>query len=127
MRDFEPILRIAHKHGILVLFGSAGGHGSNAHVDFFVEIVQEICARERYSFKVASIYAEIDHALVTENIEAGLVAPCGPVPPLTAKEVSLSTRIVAQMGAEPFIKALDEGAQIIIGGTIQAYSLDINN
>ncbi|KAL8291426.1 hypothetical protein RQP46_002404 [Phenoliferia psychrophenolica] len=116
LRDLEPILRAAHRHQIPVLIGSAGGDGSNIHVDLFVELVHEISAKEGYSFLVASIYADISPELVVDQITAGTVIPCGPVPELTAKEARKATTIVAQMGAEPFMDALLGGANVIIGG-----------
>ena len=110
------------------MFGSSGGHGSNSHVDIFADIVDEISREERYSFKVAKIYAEVPHDLIKKRIRDGDLWPCGPVPELTEEEVAAATagvtdrevdktpRVVAQMGSEPFIKALEGGADVILGG-----------
>lgn len=116
VRDLEPLLRASHQHHIPVLLGSAGGDGSNIHVDLFVELVQEISAKEGYSFSVAAIYTDVDRQLVVDGIEAGMVHPCGAAPDLTVEEARAATTIVAQMGAEPFMEALKAGADIIIGG-----------
>ena len=116
IRDLRPVLQMAHKRGFKVLIGSAGGHGSNSHVDLFASVVDEISRDEGFSFKVAKIYAEIDHDLIKKHIKAGTATPCGPVPELSIKEVEATPRVVAQMGSEPFIEALKAGAEIIIGG-----------
>ena len=44
------------------------------------------------------------------------ISPLGPVPSLTVADISESTHIVAQMGVEPVIAALKEGAQIVVAG-----------
>ena len=48
---------------------------------------------------------------------AGRIEPLGPVPPLDQREVDAATVVVAQMGAEPFVKALDEseGVDVVRG------------
>lgn len=44
----------AFHHGCKVLIGSAGGSGSDKHVDGLVAIVEEISAERGYSFKVGA-------------------------------------------------------------------------
>ena len=51
--------------------------------------------------------------------EAGARAGCGPLDidhALTEDDVDAAARIVAQMGHEPFMRALDEGAEVVIAG-----------
>jgi hypothetical protein len=97
------------------MIGSVGGDGSNQHVNLFVEIVHEISKEDGYSFKLATIYSDIPIQHVVDNLSK--IKPCGPVPTLTEEEARASTVIVAQMGAEPFMQALDAGAQIVIAGS----------
>jgi len=87
LRDFIPILRVAHERGFRILISSAGGHGSNFHVDNCVEIIDEICLKEGYSFKIAKIYSEIDKNLIKSKLSKGAITPCGPVPDLDEEEV----------------------------------------
>jgi hypothetical protein len=42
-RDLRKLLRLVHSYHVLLLISSAGGDGSNAHVDEFLGIIQEIC------------------------------------------------------------------------------------
>jgi hypothetical protein len=67
---------------------------------------------------VASIYADIDKGHIARELKAGRVEPLGPVPPLDPAEIEAATVVVAQMGAEPFIKAIDEGegVDVIVSG-----------
>ncbi|KAM5354130.1 hypothetical protein ACJ41O_000780 [Fusarium nematophilum] len=116
VRDLEPILAAAFHHKIKVLIGSAGGDGSNKHVAEMLEIVTEIANREGYSFKVATIEAGMDRSLIKKRIDHSRVSPCGPVEPLLPEVVDTAVDVVAQMGAEPYLKALSEGPDIILGG-----------
>lgn len=107
---------IAHERRFKVLIGSSGGHGTNEHVAHFVDVINQICREEGYGFKVATILAEIPIPLIKEHIQAGTCTPCGPVPELTVEEIEKCPRVLAQMGYEPFVEALNGGAEIIIGG-----------
>ncbi|MCO5613611.1 hypothetical protein L7F22_067888 [Adiantum nelumboides] len=120
-RDLTPILQACFHHKIKVLIGSAGGSGSNRHVDELVEIIDEICQSEKISLKVAKIYAQVERETVKECIRNKTVTPCGPVPELTEKDVDNVVKgqeIVAQMGAEPYIRVLERSSEVdvIIGG-----------
>ncbi|KAF2160626.1 hypothetical protein M409DRAFT_29014 [Zasmidium cellare ATCC 36951] len=116
LHDLRPVLMIAHERRFKVLIGSSGGHGTNEHVAHFVDVINQICREEGYSFKIATILAEVPIDLIKSHIKAGTCTPCGPVPELTADEVEKCPRVLAQMGYEPFLEALNGGAEIIIGG-----------
>lgn len=69
--------------------------------------------------KVIKILAEIDKEIVREKHQTGLVHPCGiSVPELVEEDIDEARTIVAQMGIEPWIKAMNENPDfdIIIGG-----------
>lgn len=67
-------------------------------------------------FKLALIHAEFTKDEVKEALKKGKVKPLNPAPELTEEMIEDTTRIVGQMGEEPFIKALDEGAEVILAG-----------
>lgn len=116
-RDLEPMLAAAFHHGVKVLISSAGGSGSNKHVDGIVSIIEDLSKKHGYSFKLAKIYAGVKAEVVKQKIRAGVVQPCGPVEPLTEETVDKATDIVAQMGADPYMAALRTfDPDIIIGG-----------
>ncbi|EXJ91695.1 hypothetical protein A1O3_00245 [Capronia epimyces CBS 606.96] len=120
IHDLEPIIDAANSHRTPVLIGSAGGDGSNAHVDVFVDIIENIIQRHGYrSMKIIKIYSEIDKDLVKSQLGAGTITPCGTaVPALQTKDIEDASLIVAQMGLEPYLKAMEEHPDfdIIIGG-----------
>ncbi len=116
VKDIGHLLDAAHEAGVPLAISSAGGAGTDAQVDAFVDIVRHICAQRGYRFRVCAIYSEIPKEEVKRALREGRISPCGPVPQLTEEEIEASTSIVAQMGAEPFVRALEEGAQVIIAG-----------
>ena len=120
VKDLEMLLACTQDRRIPILFGSAAGDGANAHVDLFLEIIQETIEAKGYRpMKVISIMAEIDKSLIRSKMVGGEIKPCSrAVPPLTDKDVDEATRVVAQMGMEPYIKAMEEHPDfdIIVGG-----------
>ncbi|KAF4468914.1 caib baif family enzyme [Fusarium albosuccineum] len=116
VRDLEPILAAAFRYKIKVIIGSVGGDGSNKHVAEMLEIVTEITKREGYTFKIATIEAGIDKGLIKQRIADSRVSPCGPLEPLLPDVVDGAVDVVAQMGAEPYLEALKEDPDIILGG-----------
>ncbi len=117
-REIDILLSAGLKHKIPVYISSAGGDGTNIHVDLFAEIVRAIASKKDYKVKMCLIYSDIDKSLIKKKMEEGKITPCGPVPDLTEQDVDDAEAIVAQMGIEPYIKALDEHGyfDIIISG-----------
>ena len=118
IQDFLPILEACYNHKIKVLISSAGGDGSDDHTNDFVDIIKEISAQKGYQFRTIAIYSEINKDLLSNALTAGRISPCGPVPELTAKNIKSAVRVVAQMGAEPFLHAMNQHPDfdIIISG-----------
>lgn len=115
-RDLEIMIKAARENGIPVIVGTAGGSGGEPHLQEVVEIVKSIGEDNGLSFKMAVIHAEIEKEYVINKLLDGKVKPLHPVPELTLEELEKTERIVGQMGLEPIIKALEEGAEVIIAG-----------
>ena len=115
-RDLEPALLSARKHRIPLIIGSAGGAGARPHVESFLKILKDITHRNNLHFRLAVIYSDIDKELVIDALNNNQLSPCGPVPALTEDMIRHCTHIVGQMGTDPFIEALDAGADVIIAG-----------
>jgi len=114
--DLRPLLKAAVFVGIPLIVGSAGGAGGNLHLAALSALVKQIAQQERLKFRFATIKAEIDSNLVKEKLRQGKVTPLGPVPAITEEDIDRSVRIVAQMGVEPFMRALEQGAQVVVAG-----------
>ncbi|GJD03441.1 caib baif family enzyme [Colletotrichum higginsianum] len=122
VKDLTKLLRLVHVFQVPLIFSSAGGDGADEHVRLMEEIIQEISAEEtnqHYSFKTVSIFSSIDKSVILERLGAGRITGCGAcVPALTEKDVTDSPRVVAQIGPEPFIDAMEATPDfdVIIGG-----------
>jgi len=115
-RDLTLMLKAACELGIPLVIGSAGGAGADPHLDREVGIVKEIAAEQGLSFKLAVIRAEFSKEYLLGALEDGRMARLHPAPEITREEIEASTHIVAQMGVDPIIKALDDGAQVVLCG-----------
>ncbi|KAI1344666.1 hypothetical protein F5Y15DRAFT_363037 [Xylariaceae sp. FL0016] len=116
VRDLTPLLEACFHHKIKVLISSVGGDGSNSHVQEMLSIVKEIAAEHGFAFKVATISHDISRSLIRERIESKNCSPCGPLANLKVEDVDKAVEFVAQMGAEPYIEALKQDPDIILGG-----------
>jgi hypothetical protein len=115
-RDLTLMLTGAVKAGIPLIIGSAGGSGAAPHLAGCLEIVRAIAAEEGLHFRLGVIPADIDKETVRAAVAAGRTQPAGPLPPLTAETVDEAVRIVAQMGHEPIVEALDAGCDVVLCG-----------
>ncbi len=115
-RDASLLLRAAVSRGIPLVVGSAGGSGGKAHTDWTADIFRELAGELGLSFPMAVIYADVPKALVKERLISGGVTTLDGSPELSEKDIDDATGIVAQMGVEPLIRALEAGAQVVIAG-----------
>jgi hypothetical protein len=117
-KDLEIIITEGIKAKIPIIIGSAGGSGAKVHVEWTRSIILEILQeRNIRGIKIATIWADIPRGVVEERIREGKCEPLGAaVSPLTKDRLQATDRIVAQMGHEPIIAALQEEANIIICG-----------
>ncbi len=115
-RDIDLMLQAGLAAKIPVIIGSAGGSGAKNHVQWTWEIVQEIAAAKALKLKVAVIHSDISNRDLKLAFAAGRVQPLGAAPPLDAAAIDATVSIVAQMGVEPIMEALDGGADLVIAG-----------
>lgn len=115
-RDLALMLRAAVTHRMPMVIGSCGGAGGEPHLQEVVRLVREIAREDDLRFRLAVIHAEQDRAWVGRRLSQGRVRPMRNVPPLDAGTIDRATRIVGMMGPEPFMKALDGGAQVVLAG-----------
>lgn len=116
-KDLTLLVNGALDKGIPLIVGSAGGSGARVHVEWTLSIIEEILAERGARPRLAVIWGDIAKETVNLAIARGQVHPMSAnVPELTKEAVAKTTRIVAQMGEEPILKALREGAQIIVCG-----------
>lgn len=115
-RDLGYLIEAALERKIPLIIGTAGGSGAKAHVDWNLAIVEEILQELDLKAKVAVIYSDLDRQFLIEELRKGRITPLGSIEQLTEEEILASTNLVAQMGLEPIMQALEAGAEIIVAG-----------
>ena len=110
------MIKAALEKNIPVLIGTAGGSGAKPHLQWCMEIVDEVLCDLGRSARVAEIASDQNRDALISALHSDRISELGPVPPLTQDAIEKSSYIVAQMGVEPIIEALDQGAQIIVTG-----------
>jgi hypothetical protein len=115
-RDMGLLLRGAIANGIPMIIGTCGGAGGEPHLQLCVEILQEIASEHDLHFRLALIHSEQDKAWLKSRLAAKRIRPLGDAPPLTEALIDRAERIVGMMGPEPYLAALEAGAQVILAG-----------
>jgi hypothetical protein len=115
-RDLRLILTAGRELDIPVVIGTAGGAGAHPHVTWNLDIIRQIAHEERLRFRLAVIHADVPKTRLLAALDAGDVRPLPPGGDATVDDVVESTHVVAQMGVEPFVDALDAGAEVILAG-----------
>jgi hypothetical protein len=115
-RDLRLMLNAAVRRGVPLLIGTSGGSGGAPHLALVAGMAREIARQDGLHFKMALIAAEQDKASVKRRVAAGRVRALAGLPALSDTTIDRCERIVAMMGPEPFIQALDAGAQVVLAG-----------
>lgn len=116
--DLELMLLASREQDVPMLVGSAGDCGSNSRVDLFVQMIRDL-AREHQlpPFRLAYFYSELDTSHLRDLHDSGVVIEgLDGRAPLSGEDIAATTRAVAVAGVHPFIRALELGADVIIGG-----------
>lgn len=116
--ELELFLTASRARGIPLIIGSAGDSGSNHGVDETVRMLREIAAQHRIPrFRIGWFHSEVSPAWIEQLLARGKrIEGLGGFPDLTAEEARAASRIVAVAGVDPFIRLMDMGAEVIVGG-----------
>src|SRR5258706_1710080 len=108
------MLRAARAAKIPVLVGSAGTAGIDAQLARLVGIARDIAREDKLQFKLATIASEQDKGYLKRKLKEGRITPLASAPRLDEDVIERSAHIVGLCGIEPYIEALDHGAEVII-------------
>lgn len=115
-RDIRVMMEVAIPAGVPILIGSCGTAGTDAGVDWTHDIVVELARELGQNPRITLLYSEQSKAVLKDKNARGRIAALPGAPALDDDLIDACDRIVALMGAEPFIEALREGTDIILAG-----------
>ncbi|MBI4207839.1 MAG: acyclic terpene utilization AtuA family protein [Betaproteobacteria bacterium] len=115
-RDLRLMLLGARRLKIPLLIGSAGTGGNDIQLDLVHGLMREIAAAEGLDFRLALIHAEQDKSYLKKRLREGRIKPLAPAPHFDEATIERSEHIVGMMGAEPFQRALEAGADVVLAG-----------
>lgn len=115
-RDLEVLMRLAGRANIPILIGSCGTCGADAMVDWTREIVVEIAKNLGTQPRIASIYSEQSKVRMKQKAREGKIEALEPCGDIDDAMIDACEHIVALMGPEPYMRAIQDGADIVLGG-----------
>lgn len=115
-RDMDILMRLREEAGIPLLIGSCGTSGCDLALDWVRDIALEIMRERGLNARIALLYSELEPSLVKDFAAVGRVTPLPPKSDVDPAAFDECAHIVALMGPEPYIAALDSGANIVLGG-----------
>ncbi|WP_055668909.1 acyclic terpene utilization AtuA family protein [Desnuesiella massiliensis] len=116
-KDIELLLTRGLRNKIPVIIGSAGGAGAKPHVEWTLDIIDEILRENDLKAKIAVIWSDFSKEEIIEAVREDRIVPLGKGVKELKEDIILETNsIAAQMGHEPIIEALSNENDIIICG-----------
>ena len=115
-RDLRLMLLAARAAKIPVIVGSACTSGRDPQLARLVGIARDIAKEEKLSFRLAAIHSEQDKAYLKRKLREKKITPLANAPELNEQVIERSTHIVGMAGIEPFVEALENGADVVIAG-----------
>lgn len=115
-RDLKILMKAHAESGIPIVIGTAGQAGGDLNLDWTRDIVLEVAGELGIMPRIALLRCEQDKATVKRLNAEGRIRPLPPVGPLDDATIDACDHIVAAMGVEPYVAALEAGADIILGG-----------
>jgi ribosome modulation factor len=115
-RDLRLMLLAARAAKVPVIVGSACTSGSDPQLARLVGIARDIAREEKLSFKLAAIHSEQDKGYLKRKLRERKITPLANAPHFDEQVIDRSAHIVGMAGIEPFIEALEHGAEVVIAG-----------
>ncbi len=115
-RDLSLALSKAREQNTPFIIGTAGGAGSQKHVDWLKDIIYEIAHEKSLSFKLGTVYTDVSKEYVKEKLKAGKITDMSSEMPLTETAIDETTTVVSQVGIAPIIELLKDGTDVIVCG-----------
>jgi hypothetical protein len=116
-RDLDLLLPAARRQKAKVVIGSSGGAGTAAQLAFVVDIVKKVVAAQKLGpLRLATIDSELSKPSLHAALAEGRVRGFETRAELTGQDIEEATHVVAQIGIEPMMAALQDGCDILVCG-----------
>jgi hypothetical protein len=115
-RDLEVLMVARERAGIPLLIGTCGTSGADAALYWTRDIALEVARERGLTPRIAVISSEQSREAMKAKNAAGQIRPLPPSDPLADATLDACDHIVALLGPEPYIAALQGGADIVLGG-----------
>ena len=115
-RDLRLLLKARDEEDIPLLISTSGGSGSKEHLDKTVNIAKDIAKEEGLKFTLSKIYTDVKKSLLKEKLKKDEIRKLDYDKELSERDIDQAKRVVCQMGAEPYIEAIERGADVVLGG-----------
>lgn len=124
--NMSVFIKAALDHKVPFAFSLGTPSGTDKHLGEALDDIDEFARKNNLHFKIAVISGEVDKEYILEKLRNGekfkKVIDSDRLPEyLSEKDVEEATRIVAQMGPEPIMKAL----KMDVDGVITGRALDV--
>lgn len=116
LRDLQMLIGAQQATGAPIVIGSAGGAGGNPQVAWLLDALREVLQGMGLRKRVAVIRSEMDKAALHAALDAGRVRTFETGADLTHADIDAACRVVAQIGPEPIMTALEAGPDIVLCG-----------
>jgi len=114
--DLTVLMAARDTWKVPLLIGSCGTSGCDMALEATRDIALEVAAELGLTPRIAVLYSEMDPALLKARNAEGRIRPLAPFGALTETTIEACEHIVGLMGPEPYIAALEAGADIVLGG-----------
>ena len=115
-RDLRLILLAARAAKIPAIIGSACTAGTDGQLERLAGIARTIAREEKLSFKLATIASEQDKGYLKRKLRERRITPLANAPELDDAVIDRAAHIVGMCGIEPYVEALQNGAEVILAG-----------
>ena len=115
-RDLTLMMHGAQRLGIPLLLGTAGGAGAAPHVDAMHELIIDIARKAGWKCRLATIYSDLTKEYLHGRVDLDATASLDNGPVLMHGAIDACTSIVGVMGSEPYLQALEDGADVVLAG-----------
>jgi hypothetical protein len=119
----RTLLSEVRKADVPLIIGSAATAGAQPHVDWLGEVVREVSAEEGLSYQLGTIYSDVGPTYLEEKVEDGETTPLDDAQALAPETIDSAEHVVANMGPEPMVEALDRGADVVLAGRASDVSI----